>query len=457
MTDMILDRATAALQRPRAGMPAGRITGVSAAGLVAGGLAQAVRLGTRAEILHDGGPLPAEVIRVSGSDVLLLPEGSSEGVGLGDLVRLVPAPVFAPDDDWIGRVIDPDGCPLDGRPLLPGLQPRQLRGVPPPAQGRRALGARLATGYAVLDTLLPLVRGQRIGLFAGSGVGKSTLLAGLATGVEADVIVIGLVGERGRELRHFIDDVLGAEGMRRSVVIAATSDRAPQMRVRAAHAATAVAEHFRDSGRNVLLLLDSITRFAEAHREISATAGEAANLRGFPASTVPAIATLCERAGPGGEGQGDITAVYSVLVAGSDMEEPVADMLRGMLDGHVVLDREIAEGGRFPAIDALRSVSRALPAAAGPAENTLILEARTRLGAYDRAAMMIRAGLYSAGSDPAIDAAVAVHPALEAFLALRSNSTDASFVALSKALASGRQGQAGGAEQKRPGPLARTG
>lgn len=441
MTDMILERATAALQRLRPEMPAGRISGASAAGLVAGGLAQTARLGTRAEVLRDSGPLLAEVIRVSGPDVLLLPEGSSEGVGPGDLVRLVPAPVFAPADDWIGRVIDPDGCPLDGRPLLPGLHPRSLRAAPPPAQGRRALGARLATGYAVLDTLLPLVRGQRVGLFAGSGVGKSTLLAGLATGVEADVTVIGLVGERGREVRHFIDDVLGPEGMRRSVVIVAASDRAPQTRVRAAHAATAVAEHFRDSGRNVLLLLDSVTRFAEAHREISATAGEAANLRGFPASTVPAIATLSERAGPGGEGQGDITAVYSVLVAGSDMEEPVADMLRGMLDGHIVLDRDIAEGGRFPAIDPLRSVSRSLPAAASPAENRLIAEARAHLGAYDRAAMMIRAGLYAAGSDPQIDAAVAVQPSLEEFLALRSNSADASFVALRKALASGRQGQ----------------
>lgn len=437
--ELVLERATRAIAGLTSRRPAGRIAGVSAAGLVAGGLAQVVRLGARVEILRDSGPLAAEVIRIAGPDIWLLPEGSSNGVGLGDPVRLVPQPCLAPADDWIGRVIDPDGCPLDGRALLPGMAPRRLLTSPPPPEGRRPLGARLATGYAVLDTLLPLVRGQRIGLFAGSGVGKSTLLAGLATGVEADVIVIGLVGERGRELRHFIDDVLGPDGMRRAVVVAATSDRAPQIRARAAHAATAVAEHFRDAGRNVLLLIDSVTRFAEAHREIAAAGGEPANLRGFPASTAPAIAALCERAGPGAGDQGDITAVYSVLVAGSDMEEPVADMLRGVLDGHVVLDRTIAESGRFPAIDVLRSVSRSLPDAAGPVENQLIAEARAHLGAWDRAALMIRAGLYAAGSDPQTDAAVAVQPALEEFLSLRdTGGTDASFVALRKALATAR-------------------
>ncbi len=439
MPDPILDRATAAVQRLSRAMPAGRITGAAGGGLVAGGIAGGVRLGDRAEILRQGTPLQAEVIRVAGEDVLLLPEGGAEGVGLDDPVRVLPLPVFAPDDDWIGRVIDPDGRPLDGRPLLPGLVPRPVRAEPPPAQGRRALGARLATGYAVFDTLLPLVRGQRIGLFAGSGVGKSTLLAGLARGVEADVIVIGLVGERGRELRHFVEDVLGARGMARAVVVAATSDRAPQVRRRCAWAATAVAEHFRDRGLNVLLLIDSVTRFAEAHRELSAAAGEPAALRGFPASTGPAIAGLCERAGPGGPDQGDITAIYSVLVAGSDMDEPVADMLRGVLDGHVVLDRAIAEGGRFPAVDLLRSVSRSLPDAASAAENTLIGEARGHLGTYDRAALMIRAGLYVAGSDPRIDAAIAVQPALEAFLARRDGSTpEASFVALRQALATAR-------------------
>lgn len=439
MTGDLIDRATAAIARLTPRAAAGRITGASGGGLIAGDIAAHVRLGDRATVLRLAGPLPAEVIRIDSDSVLLLPEGGAEGVALGDPVRVQPPPVFAPDDSWIGRVIDPDGLPLDGRPLLPGRDPRPVRADPPPAQGRRPLGARLGTGYGVFDTLLPLVRGQRIGLFAGSGVGKSTLLAGLAAGVEADVTVIGLVGERGREVRHFVDEVLGSEGMRRAVVVAATSDRAPQVRRRCALAATAVAEHFRDRGRNVLLLIDSVTRFAEAHREISVAAGEGAGLRGFPASTGPAIAALCERAGPGSAGAGDITAIYSVLVAGSDMEEPVADMLRGVLDGHVVLDRGIAEKGRFPAVDVLRSVSRSLPAAASQAENGLIAEARGHLAAHDRAALMIRAGLYAAGSDPQTDAAIAVLPALESFLASRQPSGPAaSFVALRQALATAR-------------------
>lgn len=451
MQDDLIERAAAAVLRARPVLAAGRIAAVGGAGLVATGLGGQVRLGDRTEILLPGATLSAEVIRVSTDGVTLLPDGPADGVGPGDPVRLLPTPVFAPAEDWIGRVIDPDGCPLDGRPLLPGLVAQAVRADPPAASRRRALGPRLATGYGVFDTLLPLVRGQRIGLFAGSGVGKSTLLAGLAAGVEADVTVVGLVGERGRELRHFVEDVLGEAGMRRSVVIAATSDRAPQVRRRCAWAATAVAEYFRDRGLSVLLLVDSVTRFAEAHREVAVAGGEAAALRGFPGSTGPTIAALCERAGPGAPGQGDITAIYSVLVAGSDMDEPVADMLRGVLDGHVVLDRAIAEGGRFPAVDLVRSVSRSLPAAASAAENALIAEARGHLGTYERSAMMIRAGLYVAGSDAQIDAAIAARPALESFLALRSpRGIETSFVALRQALATARVPAPGPRPPQRP-------
>ena len=443
MQDPLIARMTAAVRRLRLTHPMGRVVGATGGYAIASGLVPRARLGDRARIMLSPHPIMAEVIRVQGDHVHLLPEGAADGVSIGDAVRLLSPPVFAPDDTWIGRVIDPDGQPLDGRPLLPGTAMRPVRADPPPAHLRRAMGARLGTGYPVFDTLLPLARGQRIGLFAGSGVGKSTLLAGLARGVEADVIVIGLVGERGRELRHFVQDVLGEEGMARSVVVAATSDRAPQVRRRCALAATAVAEHFRDAGRQVLLLLDSVTRFAEAHRELAVAAGEPAALRGFPASTGPSIAALCERAGPGAGTGGDITAVYSVLVAGSDMEEPVADMLRGVLDGHVVLDRTIAERGRFPAVDVLRSVSRSLPEVASPGENALIAEARRHLGTYDRAALMIRAGLYAAGSDAEIDAAVAVQPALERFLALQqSTGPAASFVALRQALTAARQARA---------------
>jgi len=369
-----------------------------------------------------------EVINMSEKVVTILPDGDIEGLQIGEAVTLLGTSEIAPDDAWIGRVIDPFGKALDGKPLLRGTNARSLRGAPANPTERRVLGARLETGMAVFNTMLPVVRGQRIGLFAGSGVGKSTLLAKLARGVHADVVVIGLIGERGREVREFVERVLGPEGMKRSVVIAATSDRSALVRRRCALTAMAVAEHFRDKGNHVLFLADSVTRFAEAHREIALAAGEDSNMRGFPPSTAHQITSLCERAGPGTDGQGDITAVFSVLVAGSDMEEPVADILRGVLDGHVVLDRTIAERGRFPAIDLLRSVSRALPGAASEAENTLIAAARQRLGAYDRSEMMIQAGLYSAGSDPVLDAAIEAWPKLDAFLAEdERDTTQASF------------------------------
>lgn len=414
----------------------GRVLGVSAGMVQVGGLRDAARVGDRAFVHSPAGEVEGEVVKLEATAAHLLVDGAPDGISIGDPVRLEAPPHFAPDASWIGRVIDPDGQPVDGRPLLPGLVPRRLRAAPPAPHARRAMGARLETGLAVFNTLLPLVRGQRIGLFAGSGIGKSTLLADLARDVTADVIVIALVGERGREVRHFVQDVLGDEGMARSVVVAATSDRAPQVRRRCAWAAMAVAEHFRDAGQHVLLIVDSVTRFCEAHRELAVAAGESANLRGYPASTGPAIAALCERAGPGTAGMGDITAIFSVLVAGSDMDEPVADMLRGVLDGHVVLDRTIAERGRFPAIDVLRSVSRSLPDAANAQENKMIAEARSLLGTYARAELMIQSGLYTAGSDRMIDAAIAAHPMLESFLTIKdSRGTLAHFAKLRQAIA----------------------
>jgi flagellum-specific ATP synthase len=230
------------------------------------------------------------------------------------------------------------------------------------------------------------------------------------------VVVFAMIGERGRELREFAENVLGPEGMARSVIVAATSDQSPLIRRRCAWTAMAVAEHFRDQGLEVLLLADSITRFAEAHREVATAAGEMPSLRGYPASTSHMIMSLCERAGPGGKGQGSITGIFSVLVAGSDMDEPVADILRGVLDGHVVLDRDIAERGRYPAINLLRSVSRSLPRAASDSENDLLGQARALLGAYDRSETMIRAGLYAQGSDPQLDMAIRAMPDLDRFL-----------------------------------------
>lgn len=374
------------------------------------------RVGERVMIYCDGPPRQGEVVALTQETASALVEGGTDGIAIGDMVRFDSPQRIYPHASWLGRIIDPDGCALDGRYIMHGSHATPIHATPPPAHLRKRLGERLETGVSVFNTLLPIVRGQRIGLFAGSGVGKSTLLGTLACGIDADVVVVGLVGERGRELRQFVEDVLGPDGLARSVVVAATSDRAPQVRRRCAQTAMSVAEHFRDQGQHVLLLMDSVTRFCEAHREIATAAGEDAKLRGFPPSTAAAIATLCERSGPGVEGTGDITAVFSVLVSGSDMEEPVADMLRGVLDGHVVLDRSIAERGRFPAVDVLRSVSRSLPDAASDVENTLIQKARRLLAAYDAAELMIQSGLYVAGNDPLTDKAVEMFEELDNFL-----------------------------------------
>ncbi|MEO0863288.1 MAG: FliI/YscN family ATPase [Pseudomonadota bacterium] len=397
----------------------GRICAVEAGIMRASGLDEAAHIGDRAEIsLGDGRLLLGEVVQLASDGVVLLPDAEMDGVALGDRVILSPGGQIAPSDTWIGRVIDPDGRPLDGHPLRLGLLTRPLRAAPPPAAERRAMGTRLETGHLVLDTVLPVVRGQRIGLFAGSGVGKSNLMGRLAQRMDADVVVIAMVGERGREVRHFVDTVLGPEGLTRSVVVAATSDQSPLIRRRCAWTAMAVAEHFRDKGKSVLLVADSITRFAEAHREVAVAAGEAPVLRGFPPSTAHMIMSLCERAGTGSENQGDITAVFSVLVAGSDMDEPIADILRGVLDGHVVLDREIAERGRFPAVDVLRSVSRSLPDAATPEENELLAQVRRHFSIYAKNQVMISAGLYTPGSDADIDAALQVWQGLDDAMAM---------------------------------------
>lgn len=395
------------------------------------GIGRDWRMGDRVAVRGAARTMWGEVVTLDPAGAAILTDEPPEGVSLGDAVANAGAATIAPHTGWIGRIVDPFGNALDGRPLARGMDVRPLRAAPPAATTRKRLGGRLETGLRLFNTLLPIVRGQRIGLFAGSGVGKSSLLAALARNLECDIAVIALIGERGRELREFVEDVLGPEGLARSVIIAATSDQSPLIRRRCAWTAMAAAEYFRDQGAQVLFLADSVTRLAEAHREVALAAGEPASLRGYPPSMSHLVMSLAERAGPGPEGAGDITAVFSVLVAGSDMDEPVADVLRGTLDGHVVMDRGIAERGRYPAVNLLRSVSRSLPHAASDQENRLIAEARRLLGAYDRAEMMIQAGLYATGTDPLIDAAIRVWPHLDAFLAeVESETSGASFARL---------------------------
>lgn len=432
-----MDQIESIARRIRALSPVtyyGRVRAIRAGLISVAGLTSQASVGDRVRVKLQSGDVTGEIVGLSQRFAEVLPEGPPEGLSIGAEVELMFAPSISPCDAWIGRIIDPLGQPLDDKPLPQGNAPRAFRCEALPAVRRKRLGARLPTGLAVFDTLLPLVQGQRIGLFAGAGVGKSTLLSNLARGVQADVVVIAMIGERGRELREFVEKTLGPEGMARAVIVTATSDRSPLIRRRCAWAAMAVAEHFRDQGKHVLLLADSITRFAEAHREIALAAGEPPSFRGFPPSVSNLIMALAERAGPGLDDSGDITAIFSVLVAGSDMEEPVADILRGTLDGHVVLERSIAERGRFPAVDVVKSVSRSLPDAAEPSENAMIGRTRAALGAYAESELMIRAGLYAPGSDPQLDEAVRLFPQLEKFMAINSPSIPESFAALEAAL-----------------------
>lgn len=401
------------------------------------GLVRHASVGDPIEICNAAGRVwGGEIVAMTDERAIAMTYESPDGIAIHTPVRLKRRSEASPTPAWIGRIVDAFGRPIDGMPLFDGQRTSRLQAAPPDPAKRKGLGARLRTGHAIFDTVLPIVKGQRLGVFAGSGVGKSTLLSELTKHVEADVVVFALIGERGRELREFTEKTLGKEGRARSVIVAATSDQSPLIKRRAAWMAMAIAETFRDEGKHVLLLMDSVTRFAEAHREVALTAGEQASLRGFPPSTANLIASLAERAGPGLEdGGGDITAIFSVLVAGSDMEEPIADITRGVLDGHIVLTRGIAERGRFPAVDVRQSVSRSLPDAASPEENEKIGKVRRLLAVYEDAEPMIQTGLYVDGSDARIDEAKQLWPALDAFISLRvSEGVDASFAALDRSM-----------------------
>ncbi|MEM7729400.1 MAG: flagellum-specific ATP synthase FliI [Pseudomonadota bacterium] len=387
-----------------------------------------------------GGDRRGDVIADDGQSVTIALYGTSQGLSSGMRAELVADTVLSPGPDWLGRVLDHDGRDAHHQRPRPGPRPADLNAAPPPAGQRRALGSRLCTGYAALDSFLPLCRGQRVGLFSGSGVGKTSLLGGLARSTirssGADVTVVALIGERGREVRSFVEEVIGPEAMKTTVVFAATSDQPPAAKLRAARLAMATAESFRDEGKHVLFLFDSLTRFAQAHREVALSVGETPALRAYPPSTFPALAGLCERAGPGRDGAtGDITAVFSVLVQGSDMEEPVADTVRGILDGHIILDRAIAEGGRYPAIDVGRSVSRALPEAATAEQNAALATARSLMRRFEDGKLMVQSGLYAAGTDPQLDRAVARQPMIDALLRRTELETvEESFAALAEAI-----------------------
>ena len=420
----------------------GVITATDGLSLKIEGLAGYASLGDTVRIATGNGrDVRVKIVAMDGDKATGFAFDSLVGASVGDVATLDRAGGEAmPCEAWIGKIVDPFGNAMNGEPLAHGEGAIPLEHAAPNAALRKMLGDRLPTGLCVLDTLLPICRGQRIGLFAGSGVGKSSLLGDIACGVECDVAVVAMIGERGREVRGFVEEVLGPEGMKKTVVVASTADQSPLAKKRGAHLAMATAEYFRNKGKQVLLLFDSLTRYAEAHREIALSAGEAPSLHAFPPSTFRTIASLVERSGPGEEGQGDITAVFSVLVAGSDHNEPVADMIRGILDGHIVLERAIAERGRFPAIDISRSVSRSLPRAASEEENLLLREARAILRAYEDSETIVRAGLYAHGADAQIDRALEIWPKLDAFISEKNTGGIAtSFERLSRAIHAGRK------------------
>ncbi|HUD31185.1 MAG TPA: flagellar protein export ATPase FliI [Novosphingobium sp.] len=396
----------------------GRVVAVRGALIEVDGLAGAARIGSRVTLRSPAGPVEAEVIGLDHGLALCMPFNEPDGIASGTRADFSSGQsIVRPSAGWLGRIVDGLGRPADGKgPLLQGSEQRRIRGAPPPASARARLGARIDTGVRALDLFAPLCRGQRLGLFAGSGVGKSTLLSMLARWTECDVAVIGLIGERGREVQEFIQDDLGEEGLARSVVVVATSDEPALLRRQAAWTTLAIAEHFRDQGLEVLCLMDSVTRFAMAQREIGLAGGEPPATKGYTPTVFAELPRLLERAGPGLPGQGSITGLFTVLVDGDDHNEPIADAVRGILDGHVVITRKIAERGRYPAIDVLRSVSRTLPHCLPPESNRIRLGARGVLATWQDMEELVRLGAYRPGSHAEVDRAIALAPRIESLL-----------------------------------------
>jgi flagellum-specific ATP synthase len=374
-----------------------------------------VAIGDAVHIDVAGTPLPAEVVALRDSGLVCMPFGTLQGVRAGARVEATGGPLtIGLGEQLLGRVLDGLGRPVDGGPSLAHLEQAGVGGVPPHALRRARVDQPLALGVRALDTLVPVGRGQRLGIFAGSGVGKSSLLSMVARNSEADVSVIALVGERGREVREFLENDLGPEGLARSVVVVATSDEPALVRLRAALTATRIAEWFRDQGRHVVLMMDSVTRFAMAQREIGLSAGEPPATRGYPPSVFALLPQLLERAGTGEVGS--ITGLYTVLVEGDDMNEPIGDAARSILDGHVVLTRKLATAGHFPSIDVLESVSRVSTAVTTPEQRVAGTELRRLMAAHREAKDLLEIGAYVHGSNSLVDRAVHLDADISGFL-----------------------------------------
>ncbi len=423
----------------------GRVAAVNGLLIEARGGLTRLAVGARAEIERRADkPLAAEVVGFRETRALLMPFGPVEGVAPGAEIRIEPqGSAVRPTTAWLGRIIDAFGEPIDGLgPLPQGQVPYPLRAAPPAAHARGRVGERLDVGVRSMNVFTTCCRGQRLGVFAGSGVGKSVLLSMLAKEADCDAVVVGLIGERGREVREFIEETLGEEGLKRAIVVVATSDEPALKRRQAAYMTLAVAEFLRDQDMEVLCMMDSVTRFAMAQREIGLAAGEPPTTKGYTPTVFTELPKLLERAGPGpirpdGTTAGPITGIFTVLVDGDDHNEPIADAVRGILDGHIVMERAIAERGRFPAINVLKSISRTMPGCHLPHEREIVKLARQSLSAYANMEELIRIGAYRTGADPTVDRAIELNPALEAFLAQdkdEATSLEASFDSLAQIL-----------------------
>ena len=401
-------------EREMAPQVVGKLTRVVGLTLEAVGLKVAV--GDRCRIELEQGDLEAEVVGFSGETIFLMPTEQVSGVTPGAKVYPISGMrEFPYGPHLLGRVIDGMGEPIDGLGPLNKGQSAQWVATRLNPMARRPIRQHLDVGIRAINSLLTVGQGQRMGLFAGSGVGKSVLLGMMTRGTTADIVVVGLIGERGREVKEFIEDILGEEGRARSIVVAAPADASPLMRLKGCETTLSIAEYFRDQGYNVLLLLDSLTRYAMAQREIALAVGEPPATKGYPPSVFAKLPALVERAGNGAEGQGSITAFFTVLVEGDDLQDPIADSARAILDGHIVLSRELADSGHSPALDVEKSISRVMPAVITEEHMVMARTIRQCIALYNQNRELISIGAYQRGSDPRIDQALMIKPYIDEF------------------------------------------
>lgn len=405
----VLERGQEAIRLPISG----EVVGVNGLTVWVEGARAAI--GDIVEIAAKGQRLPAQVVGVSGDRLACMPLGDTAGIAPGVSALATNSPLRVPvGHGLLGRVVDALGNPIDGVGPLPVMPKKSTDNTAPDPLTRKRVDEQLHLGIRALDTLVPIGKGQRVGIFAGSGVGKSTLMSMMARNTSADVVVVGLIGERGREVREFIENDLGKEGLAKSVVVVATSDMPPMVRLQATFTATRIAEHFRDRGSDVLLFVDSITRTMTAQREVGLSAGEPPAARAFPPSAFAMLPRLLERAGA--SDTGSITGIYTVLVEGDDMQDPVADSARSILDGHIVLDRDLATSNHYPAIDVLGSVSRVAPAISSPDQDVHVATIKRLLAAYRDAKVLIEVGAYVPGTNADVDTAVRLMSRINDFL-----------------------------------------